>query len=54
MAGEVPSQCEQSSFALVATGYQLVNLFEHQLKNIPHLVDEERDAERYLRAFAPQ
>lgn len=29
-----------------------MNLFEHQLKNIPHLVDEERYAERYLRAFA--
>ncbi|MGH0347943.1 hypothetical protein NKY44_29830 [Sinorhizobium meliloti] len=28
-----------------------MNLFEHQLKNIPHLFDEERDAERYVRAF---
>ncbi len=29
-----------------------MNTFEHHLKNIPHLVDEERDADSYLRAFA--
>ncbi|WP_037392814.1 hypothetical protein [Sinorhizobium fredii] len=29
-----------------------MNAFEHRLKNIPHLVNEERDVDRYLRAFA--
>jgi hypothetical protein len=29
-----------------------MNLFEHHLTNIPHLVDSERDTDRYLRAFA--
>jgi hypothetical protein len=29
-----------------------MNLFEYHLTNIPHLVDSERDTDRYLRAFA--
>ncbi|QQF02904.1 hypothetical protein [Sinorhizobium meliloti] len=29
-----------------------MSTFEHHLANIPHLVKEERDADRYLRAFA--
>ncbi len=29
-----------------------MNTYAHHLRNIPHLVEEERDADRYLRAFA--
>jgi len=29
-----------------------MNLFEYHLTNTPHLVEEERDTDRYLRAFA--
>ncbi|MCO6423824.1 hypothetical protein JT737_19140 [Sinorhizobium meliloti] len=29
-----------------------MSTYEHHLANIPHLVKEERDADRYLRAFA--
>jgi len=29
-----------------------MNLFDYHLANIPHLVESERDTDRYLRAFA--